>query len=158
MDAATLQKVRAVPLFATLSDAQLECIEPGEIIEVPAGTVLVSEGDRYPFFLVVLEGEIRIVRNYDSQEILMGVIKPGNYTGELTLLLDIPWPVDGPSGKTGPSFPARPGGFLADVEHVPFGGSGNFSLRRQQDAQPGRLLTAAGKAGLPRHDGGGSGA
>jgi len=91
MDAATLQKVRSAPLFSTLTDAQLECIKPGEIIEVPAGTVLVLNENRYPFFVLVLEGEIRIVRDYDNQEILMAVVKPGSYTGELTLLLDVAW-------------------------------------------------------------------
>jgi len=92
MDQATLQQVRSAPIFSTLTDAQMECLEPGEIINVPPGTVLVADGNRYPFFLVVLEGEVRIVRDYDQQTILMAVVKPGNYTGELTLLLDIPWP------------------------------------------------------------------
>jgi signal transduction histidine kinase len=91
IDSAILEKVRATPLFSKLTDAQLECIRPGEIIEVPAGTVLVLDGNRYPFFFVVLEGEVRIVRDYDKQEILMAVIKPGSFTGELTLLLDVPW-------------------------------------------------------------------
>ena len=91
LDTATLQQVRSTPLFATLTDAQLECIRPGEIIDVPPGTVLVLDGNRYPFFFVVLEGEVRIVRDYDKQEILMAVIKPGSFTGEITLLLDIPW-------------------------------------------------------------------
>jgi signal transduction histidine kinase len=69
----------------------MECIEPGEVIEVPPGTVLVADGERYPYFFIVLEGEVRIVHDYDNQTILMAVIKPGSYTGELTLLLDIPW-------------------------------------------------------------------
>ena len=91
MDAATLQQVRSVPLFSALTDAQAACIEAGEVIEVPSGTIIVSDGDRYPYFLLVIEGELRITRQYDRQEILMAVIKPGNYTGELVLLLDIPW-------------------------------------------------------------------
>ncbi len=91
MDQATLQQVRATPLFAGLTDAQLECIEPGEVIELPRGTVLVADGDRYPYFFIVLEGEVRIVRDYDKQTILMAVLKPGTFTGEITLLLDIPW-------------------------------------------------------------------
>jgi signal transduction histidine kinase len=82
-----------------LTDEQLGCIEPGEIIEVAAGTVLVSEGERSPFFFVVLEGEIRLSRTYDRQSILMGVIKPGKYTGEVTLLLDIPWVATARVGK-----------------------------------------------------------
>jgi signal transduction histidine kinase len=91
MDPAIQQQVRALPLFASLTDEQLKCVEGGEIIDVPAGTVFVAEGTRYPFFFVVLEGEVRISRTYDRQEVLMGVIKPGKYTGETTLLLDIPW-------------------------------------------------------------------
>jgi signal transduction histidine kinase len=91
MNATELQQVRSMPLFSGLDEAQLGCIEPGEVIEVPGGTVLVSEGERLPFFFVVLDGEVRLSRTYDRQTILMGVIKPGNYTGEITLLLNIPW-------------------------------------------------------------------
>ncbi len=80
-----------MPLFVRLDDAQLGCIETGEVIEVPAGTILVSEGERFPFFFVVLEGEVRLSRTYDRQTILMGVVKPGNFTGEVTLLFDAPW-------------------------------------------------------------------
>jgi signal transduction histidine kinase len=91
MTAADLQQVRSAPLFAGLTDAQLGCLDGGEIIEVPAGTVLASDGERTGFFHVVLEGELRVSRNYDRQSILMGVTKPGSYTGETMLLLDIPW-------------------------------------------------------------------
>ena len=91
MNATELQQVRSMPLFVRLDDAQLGCIEPGEVIEVPAGTILVSEGERFPFFFVVLEGEVRLSRTYDRQTILMGVVKTGNFTGEVTLLFDAPW-------------------------------------------------------------------
>jgi signal transduction histidine kinase len=91
MDPATIQQVRATPLFSDLDSTQLGCIEPGEIINLPSGTVLISEGERSPFFFVVLEGEVRLSRTYDRQTVLMGVIKPGEYTGEITLLLDIAW-------------------------------------------------------------------
>jgi signal transduction histidine kinase len=91
MDAATLEQVRSVPLFASLTDAQLECIKAGEVIDVPGGTVLVPEGTKSAHFLVVLEGEVRLTRSYDRQDVLMGVIKAGKFTGETTLLLGIPW-------------------------------------------------------------------
>jgi signal transduction histidine kinase len=99
MDPTTLQQIRTIPLFAGLDDAQLSCIEPGEVINVPGGTVLISEGERSPFFFVVLEGELRITRAYDRQTVLMGVIKPGHFTGEITLLLDIPWMATVRAGK-----------------------------------------------------------
>jgi signal transduction histidine kinase len=91
MNAAELQQVRSAPLFSGLDDHQLGCIEPGEVIEVPAGSVLVSEGEKLPFFFVVLEGEVRLSRTYDRQSILLGVMRAGNFTGETTLLLDSPW-------------------------------------------------------------------
>ena len=88
---AELQQVRSTPLFAGLTDADIGCLEGGEIIEAPTGTVLGLEGERTGFFHVVLEGELRITRTYDRQSILMAVSKAGNFTGEIMLLLDIPW-------------------------------------------------------------------
>src|SRR5258706_11181861 len=86
-----LQEVRSTPLFAKLTDEQLRCLSPGEIIEAPVGTVIASEGEKTGTFLVLLEGEIRITRNYDRQTILMAVAKTGNHIGDVMLLLDIPW-------------------------------------------------------------------
>ena len=91
MNATELQQVRAIPLFASLTDDQIGCLDGGEIIEAPRGTLLASEGEQTGHFYVLLEGEIRITRTYDRQSILMAVIKPGNYTGETMLLLEIPW-------------------------------------------------------------------
>jgi signal transduction histidine kinase len=91
MNPTDLQLVRATPLFAGLTDEQMDCLDGGEIIEAPKGTVLATEGEKTGYFYVLLEGELRITRTYDRQSILMGVSKPGNYTGETVLLLDIPW-------------------------------------------------------------------
>jgi len=86
-----LQQVRSTPLFATLEDANLGCIEPGEIIEAPAGTLLAGDGEQTGYFHILLDGEVRITRTYDKQSILMAVAKPGSYFGEIMLLLGIPW-------------------------------------------------------------------
>ena len=40
---------------------------------------------------MILEGETRITRTYDRQTILMGTGMPGNFLGEIMLLLDVPW-------------------------------------------------------------------
>jgi len=80
-----------MPLFATLTDEQLGCLDGGMVIEAPVGTVLASEGERTGFFDLVLEGEVRVTRTYDRQSILLGVQKPGGFFGETMLLLDIPW-------------------------------------------------------------------
>ena len=86
-----LQEVRSAPLFAGLTDAQLSCLDGGEIIDAPVGTVLAAEGQQTGLFHLILEGEVRATRNYDRQSILLGVNKPGNFLGETMLLLEIPW-------------------------------------------------------------------
>lgn len=91
MSPVELQQIRSTPLFAEVTDAQLECLEGGEIIEAPVGAVLASEGERTGLFHVLLEGEVLATRVYDRQTILLGVNKAGSFTGETMLLLDIPW-------------------------------------------------------------------
>ncbi|MDB6037478.1 MAG: Cyclic nucleotide-binding protein [Verrucomicrobiales bacterium] len=91
IDAATLTQVRSTPLFSGLTDDQLGCILPGEVIEAPAGTVLAVQDERNGFFHVTLEGRVRVTRAYSRQEVLMGMSQPGNYMGEIPLLLDAPW-------------------------------------------------------------------
>jgi signal transduction histidine kinase len=91
LDPASLQIVRQTPLFAGLTDDQLGCIAGGEIIDLPTGAILAREGDPSIYFFVTLEGELRITRNYDKQEILMAVNRPGVFMGELAFLLETPW-------------------------------------------------------------------
>ncbi|PYS48137.1 MAG: cyclic nucleotide-binding protein, partial [Acidobacteria bacterium] len=91
MTPSDFQEVRSTPLFAKLTDEQLGCLDGGEIIEAPVGTVLAAEGEQTGLFHVILEGEVRATRTYDRQSILLGVNKAGNYLGETMLLLGIPW-------------------------------------------------------------------
>ena len=90
MDQSTLQEIRAIPSFSNLSVEQTSCFEPGEIIQLEAGKVLMNEGDRVESFYVLLTGEMRASSNYGNQTILMGIVKPGMWFGELPLLLDSP--------------------------------------------------------------------
>jgi signal transduction histidine kinase len=90
MDPSTLQALQAISLFSNLSGEQMGCFEPGEIIQLEAGNVLMSEGDSVESFYVLLEGEMRASRNYSNQAILMGIVKPGMFLGEISLLLDSP--------------------------------------------------------------------
>jgi signal transduction histidine kinase len=91
MTPSELQQVHTVPLFAGLPVEKLSCLADGEIVEASPGTMLAIEGERNGYFHVLLEGVVRITRNYDNQTILMRVGKAGTYFGELPFLLDIPW-------------------------------------------------------------------
>jgi signal transduction histidine kinase len=93
MDASLIQRIRETPLFAGLKDDQLDCIRSGEVIEVAPGTILVEANAPAEFFFLNLEGEVRISRQYDQQEVLLAVNRPGMFMGEIPLLLDAPWHV-----------------------------------------------------------------
>jgi signal transduction histidine kinase len=91
IDATLLQTIRQMAPFAGLKDDQLDCIQCGEIIEVAPGATLMEHNAPAEFFFLNLEGEIRISRRYDKQEVLLAVNKPGMFMGEIPLLLDAPW-------------------------------------------------------------------
>jgi signal transduction histidine kinase len=91
MDPSLIACIRKTPLFAGLKDDQLDCIRCGEVIDLSPGTMLVEADSVAEFFFLNLEGEVRISRRYDNQEILLAVNKPGMFMGEIPLLLDAPW-------------------------------------------------------------------
>ena len=84
------KEVHSIPLFAGLRDDQLSCLQDGEVIEAAIGTQLVAEGEKSCYFYALIEGEVRITRTYDRQTVLLKVSKPGNYFGEIMLLLNTP--------------------------------------------------------------------
>jgi signal transduction histidine kinase len=92
MNPGELQKL---PLFAGLSPGESSCLEQGEEIAVAAGEIIAREGDPATFFYVILEGEIRVSKTYGDQEVLMAVHTPGKFFGEVPLLLDMPYFIDG---------------------------------------------------------------
>ena len=79
-----------VPLFAQLDDSQRACFSTGTEIRVKAGETLIRDGDPADFFYVMLEGELRATKYYGDQEIFLGEVVPGEFFGEIEILLDIP--------------------------------------------------------------------
>jgi len=92
MDADELLKL---PLFASLSPGELACLDQGEIISLPAESMIAREGETVNYFYVILEGEIRVSKNYDGQEVVLAVHTTGKFFGEVPLLLDMPYFIDG---------------------------------------------------------------
>ena len=79
-----------VPLFAQLDDSQRACFSTGTEIRLKVGETLIRDGDPADFFYVMLEGELRATKYYDDQEILLGEVVPGEFFGEIEILLDVP--------------------------------------------------------------------
>ena len=79
----TADEVRAIPLFAGLTDAALERIAAsGTEREVEAGQVLALPGDPGSGMFVIREGEVTVEAR--SGPIALG---PGDFFGELALLV-----------------------------------------------------------------------
>ncbi len=85
-----IQQVRSVPLFSRIPEGKESCIDSGTIVEAASGAVLAVENEATTFFYAVIEGEVRITRNYERQTVLMRIGKAGTYFGEIMLLLNMP--------------------------------------------------------------------
>ena len=78
-----------VPLFAQLDQFQRACFSTGTEVRLKAGETLIHEGDPADAFYVMLEGELRVTKFYGEQEIFLGEVIPGEFFGEVEILLDI---------------------------------------------------------------------
>ena len=86
-----LAELREVPILATLSREQLQCLEPLQMLHVQSGTTLVQKGDDAQFFWIVLEGELEVLDTMpDGRESVLFTYTRGYAFGELPLLASIP--------------------------------------------------------------------
>lgn len=83
--------LRAVPLFAGLSDSDLERVEQrSEATTLQPGECLFYEGDAGVSAYVISSGEIEIIKRSGDREVLLAVRGPGEVIGEMALLQDAP--------------------------------------------------------------------
>ena len=83
--------LRSVPLFAELSDFDLDLLERrSEVVVLEPGDELFAEGDAGRRAFVISEGEIEILKQTGEREVLLAVRKPGEVIGEMALLQDAP--------------------------------------------------------------------
>jgi serine phosphatase RsbU (regulator of sigma subunit) len=80
--------LRRIPLFASLSDTELNRLAPAFHHRVfPAGAILFLEGDPGDRFSILLSGEIEIVKALGkAEERLLTVLGPGDFFGEMSLM------------------------------------------------------------------------
>ena len=85
-----VDRLRAVPLFSELPDADLERLCVGiEEVQLEAGELLFSEGDEGDRAFIVIEGQIEIVKASAGGEVLLAVQTEG-VVGEMALLENAP--------------------------------------------------------------------
>jgi signal transduction histidine kinase len=86
-----LDELRQVPLLADLSEEDLEQLYGmAETVSIPAGELVLREGDPGDSLFVVLDGQLEVTKRQGRQEVLLAVYKPGQFFGEMALLEQAP--------------------------------------------------------------------
>ena len=81
-----------IPLLAEFSDQHLaDVLAECSYVEMQPGQKLYTEGEPAEHFYVLLEGELQVSRNVDGQNVALYTYRPGDFTGEMSLLLHKPW-------------------------------------------------------------------
>ncbi|MEO8523149.1 MAG: cyclic nucleotide-binding domain-containing protein, partial [Caldimonas sp.] len=88
----TPDEVRAVPLFSSLSDADVDrLVRTSADIRLNAGEYAVHEGGERALY-AVLSGRIEVVKHFDGVERTLGWRVPGAIFGEVPLAFATPFP------------------------------------------------------------------
>ena len=83
-----------LPIFSGATEETRAWLEYGDELRLHAGNALIREGDIPEYFFVVLEGRLRLTKNYGSQQIVLATYTPGMTLGEKELVMDRPHFVD----------------------------------------------------------------
>lgn len=80
--------LRTVPVFADLSDADIESLSRlCTRRRYPKDTVVFFENEEGDFFFMIVEGRIKVtILGDDGREIILSVVGPGDFFGEMALL------------------------------------------------------------------------
>ena len=74
-------------LFPILEEEYLQDLEScGTALELQSGDTLYKEGDTDYCFYVVLSGQIKVTKNFSTEEIVVTIHRRGEFTGDLTML------------------------------------------------------------------------
>jgi CRP/FNR family transcriptional regulator, cyclic AMP receptor protein len=85
-------QLKSVPLFSNLSNRQLDILyKAGVIKKFTRGDVIVYQDDPGDTFYIVVSGRVKVtLLNEDGKEIVLSILKGGDFFGELSLLDDEP--------------------------------------------------------------------
>lgn len=84
--------LKNIPLFSCLSESDLADIEKVAVRKTfPKNTILLSEGDSTDALYVICEGKVKVtIDDNEGKEIILSMLGPGEYFGEMALLDDEP--------------------------------------------------------------------
>jgi signal transduction histidine kinase len=80
-------ELKQIPIFQQVKEQDLDCIGTVDVVGVPAGAVLVEQGDKALYYWIALSGELRMTKpEAEGGETLLGTLKAGETFGEVPLL------------------------------------------------------------------------
>src|ERR1044071_7982519 len=83
--------ITGFPLFhGFTSNGANRLIGSGEIKQCAAGDVLIKEGDKADFVLLLLTGRLEVFVNRSGKDVVLTETKPGTVLGEVAVLCGIP--------------------------------------------------------------------
>lgn len=87
-----IDALRQVPLFAELSDDQLQWLsEQGTEVWLQPGEIHRAQGDPAEHVFVLLEGEVRVTEKVGDREMVLATYGAKTLFGELPILMGIPY-------------------------------------------------------------------
>ncbi len=92
MSPSPLEVLRQVPLFASLPEAEITAFAPlMRERRFPRGSVILMQGDRGDALYLIGSGQVKVVLiGDDGREVILSVLGPGAFFGEMALLDDEP--------------------------------------------------------------------
>jgi len=84
--------LKNIPLFSSLSDSELTAIEKVALKKTfPKNTILFSEGDKTDSLYIICDGKVKVtINDNEGKELILSMLGPGEYFGEMALLDDKP--------------------------------------------------------------------
>ena len=81
-----------VYMFSELAPSDANILtEHSHTRSYPANTILINEGDQTDSLYVILDGEVKVYASDETgKEIILNILRPGEYFGELALVDDAP--------------------------------------------------------------------
>ena len=80
-------KIEGQPLFAEFTGEELdELLELTDPVEAKDGEVIVKQDDRGDCMYILVDGEARITHRRAGRAIGLGIIRPGDFFGEIALV------------------------------------------------------------------------
>ena len=80
--------LRSIPLFQDLTDDDIEVMNDLAIEKhVPKGTVVLTEGDVGDSLFTIVSGRVKVyIGDEDGREIILKILGPGDFFGEMSLI------------------------------------------------------------------------